>query len=472
MPYRGKPIAEGGFIPSQIGTGEAQVFQPIDTSFLEKSVLQEREQRLAREKMAAAQQQAQAKAQAKSDLDKEKKLAKKYEQLDQEYEGLFPKSMTGIHDMAVGTWEWLTENVDDPNVDMELFKQISSINQLTSTLKMEREQVKEWDKMKAEGVEFENWELLDQFDTDEFWADMAKDPVAFGVKLAEIMTSVKPKVKFDVITLAQKTAMKGKAGAPITGSFVDEHGIVNYTKTPDLKTWRNNLDLLADEQWKNTERLQEEYPADTKGGVGNSTWRELVWVNRPDATYSDSRRNPPKAKAKTGWQQDKGYAVMGDFIFTPKTTTIAGTDAVTSSDTVVQRKKGFPWLEITEKQITEQPGTPSREVYDYSISPFKKGSSLTKKMNILNPDNPEKTITVKPTRFRKDGENWFVMADWNDHNIHKTIIIPLGTISEESLAELDITVDLLEQWERQRLSGVPGSTAPRTTGGKYDEYKR
>ena len=242
------------------------------------------------------------------------------------------------------------------------------------------------------------------------------------------MTKVKPKVEFDVITLAQKTAMKGKAGAPITGSFVDEHGIVNYTKAPDLKTWRNNLDLVADGQWKNT----------------------------------DSRRNPPKAKGKTGWQGDKGYGVAGDFMFTPKTTTIAGTEAVTRTETDYF-KRDFPWLEITEEQITEQPGTPSREVYDYSISPLKKGSSLTKKMNILDPENPEKTITVKPTRLRKDGENWFVMADYTDRGKSKTMIIPFGAISEESLAELGVTVDLLEEWEGQRLSG--GSTAPRTTGG-------
>ena len=132
-------------------------------------------------------------------------------------------------------------------------------------------------------------------------------------------------------------------------------------------------------------------------------------------------------------------------------------------------KRDFPWLEITEEEIVEQPGTPSREVYDYTISPLKKGSSLTKKMNILDPENPEKTITVQPTRLRKDGENWFVMADYTVHGGSNTMIIPFGAISEESLAELGVTVDLLEEWEGQRLSG--GSTAPRTTGGTQPSFQ-
>lgn len=437
MPYRGKPIAEGGFVPSQIGTGEAQVFQPLDTSFLEKAVLQEKELGLAREKMAAAQQQAQAKAQAKSDLEKEKKLDKQFKQLDQEYEGLFPKSKEEIHDMAVGTWDWLTENADDPNVDMELFKRISSINQLTSTLKDEREQVKEWEKMKAEGVKFENWELLDQFDTDEFWADMATDPAAFGVKLAEIMTKVKPKVEFDVITLAQKTAMKGKAGAPITSSFVDEYGIVNYTKTPDLKTWRNNLDLVADEQWKNTDRLQEEYPADTKGGVGNSTWRELVWVNRPDATYSDSRRNPPEATGKTGWQGKYGATEKG-YNLTP-----------------------------TEKGFVNESGD-KFTVIDWELSqPGKQTDDHIVDLNIAG-----KQVKADIYAFRKRGDKWSVLYTYKGLDPEKTYASKETTITEEVPLEnvkgkiegkLLLTEEILNSWDKQRLSG--GSTAPRTTGG-------
>ena len=432
MPYRGKPIAEGGFVPSQIGTGEAQVFQPLDTSFLEKAVLQEKELGLAREKMAAAQQQAQAKAQAKSDLEKEKKLDKQFKQLDQEYEGLFPKSKEEIHDMAVGTWDWLTENADDPNVDMELFKRISSINQLTSTLKDEREQVKEWEKMKAEGVKFENWELLDQFDTDEFWADMATDPAAFGVKLAEIMTKVKPKVEFDVITLAQKTAMKGKAGAPITSSFVDEYGIVNYTKTPDLKTWRNNLDLVADEQWKNTDRLQEEYPADTKGGVGNSTWRELVWVNRPDATYSDSRRTPPKATGKTGWQEE-GYGVIGDLVYTPRVVPIMGGQG------------------ILEFEINRDDKSPLTKTVELAID---------------DPDTDEfERVKAKVYGFRKIGDRWHTLYKHKPRGSKVDIdeSIELEDVKGKIEGSYQITEDILNDWGNRYSSG---DTAPRTTGRK------
>ena len=338
MPYRGKPIAEGGFIPSQIGTGEAQVFQPVDTSFLEKSVLQEREIGLAREKMAAAQQQAQAKAKAKSDLKKEKKQAKDLEKLEQEYKGLPPKSKEEIHKMATKVYDWYIENADregDPGFQQEFYEQVESINQLTSTLEDEWKQVGVWEAMK-EGKEktmFENEEMLNQLYTKEFYTGMAEDPVVFGEKLGKVMTSVRPIEVFDTLGWGSKIAskVKGKIISGGLGNWNDELQKMVVTDHYSEKKHDEDIKAVVKEDFNNPKVKR--YWTDRYGDDALEKAQKYAITLKTPLQTKKSFVSAAKDEGKTGWNKDGGYGVVGDFIFTPKTTTIEGTEAVTRTVT-------------------------------------------------------------------------------------------------------------------------------------------
>ena len=449
MAYRSKPIAEGGLIPSQIGVGEAQVMPEIETSFLEKSILQDKELELTREKLEEAKKIREAKA--KKDIKEDLEFKADYDKIPNASQGplrTWTKAFRG----------WVTDNQGTENYESNLAFQREQGEIMVAILKNENIDRGVFDKAKDEGKIVLNYEKLDQLDDPKFYKEVASGEFEeFSTKINDLMTDVEI---IEPLTDVQKGFAAGKLAneVPVKTKEVstgkDQAGLETFTTViENPEQYKKDLALFAEENWKNSKAMQYYYP-------DKQDWVDLVYKSRPQLSSKPTRRKPVVQKGKTGWNKKGGYGEVGDFIFTPRTTIIAGTEPVTEHEiTGVQTTKGFPWLEITKEEITKEPGTPSREVQDYTISPLKKGSSLTKKMNILNPENPKESITVQPTRLRKDGENWFVMADYDND----TMIIPFGTISEESLAELGITVDLLEEWEGQRLSG--GSTAPRTTGG-------
>jgi len=477
MPYRGKPIAEGGFIPSQIGAGEAQVFQPVDTSFLEKSVLQERELGLAREKMAAAQQQAQAKAQAKSDLDKEKKQAKDLEKLEQEYKGLPPKSKGEIHKMATKVYDWYIENADragDPGFQQEFYEQVESINQLTSTLEDEWKQVGVWEAMKEgkEKTKFKNEEMLSQLYTKKFYTGMAEDPVAFGEKLGKVMTSVRPIEVFDTLGWGSGVASKVKGGYISSGLGVWNEELQKMVVTDSYNEKKHDEDIKAvvKEDFNNPTLTVKEYWTDRYGDDALEKAQKYAITLKTPVQTKKTFVGAAKAKGRTGYNRGGGYGEAGGFRYTPSVIQIEGKERE-----VKPAEEGgiFNWWPAEEQVIEE--GTPSREVIEYPVGSVEETKTVTKRIPLLDPSDPEKEkrITAKVTAFRKDGDDWFVTFKHKKKRgrgmVEMDSKILLSDVATQIKTEYGITMDLLEEWEGQRLSG--GSTAPRTTGGTQPSFQ-
>ena len=233
MAYRSKPIAEGGLIPSQIGVGEAQVMPEIETSFLEKSILQDKELELTREKLEEAKKIREAKA--KKDIKEDLEFKADYDKL--------PRASLG----PLRTWTkafrgWVTDNQGTENYESNLAFQREQGEIMVAILKNENIDRGVFDKAKDEGKIVLNYEKLDQLDDPKFYKEVASGEFeAFSTKINDLMTDVEI---IEPLTDVQKGFAAGKLAEKVP------------VKTKEVSTGKDQAGLETFRSEEHTSELQ------------------------------------------------------------------------------------------------------------------------------------------------------------------------------------------------------------------------
>lgn len=280
--FRTRPLAEGLVIPSQIGTGEAQVFQPVTPQ--EIDIAGAFEKRFAREE-----------AQRKGDVDLLEKLFKDQKILPG-HTAIFGKMLNEAKQLYAAN---ISEIRSSPFKKIEHDKKIYEIHNIGKISAATLELQKDITEKQAAGEKYSEEDLQTLKELGEEAKELDLPSVA---ALYEKIRNIVP-LPDPVDVLSYQSEIRNLVDVELQqlAPTVDKMGNIIYQEGMNEKEYRRRYDAESDVAWTSDPQIMQEYPADSKTPEGepfSQKWRDTMYRTRTIPKLKKIIRAPIKEKKK------------------------------------------------------------------------------------------------------------------------------------------------------------------------------